>query len=181
MAVTRSICHLTPEGRIENGAGPRRSVLVWPYTQGWKWQTRRCEEHLLDPVNLVIAGATPSQVMTALQTQGWAVPDAGGLHRLWVNRLLRPMRTHATHGTYEERTHVRLWSVRGHTIAAAHHEFAEGRGHMVTTWNGARAAVGDALQSAGFVSRGLGEVVTLPDIRGLPNDGRVLTLASDRT
>lgn len=178
MAVSRALCHITKEGRLEGGLIPRRAARIWPYTQGWKWQTRRTEEHLLDPVNLVVAGHSPRQVIAALMREGWTVPSSGGIHRLWVNRLLRPMRTHATFGGYDERTHIRLWGVAGHTIAAAHHEYANDHGsHIVTTWDGARDRVAEALIAAGYESLGLGEVVTLPGIRGLANDGRVLTLS----
>ena len=179
MSVERALCHLTKDGSLEPGTGPRGSIRIWPYTQGWKWQRRRFEEHLLDPVNVVVVGQSPRQVMAALAGEGWELPSSGGIHRLWVNRILRPMRTHATLGSYDERTHVRLWNVGGHTVAAAHHEYADDRRHhIVTTWDGARGRVAAALTAAGYESNGLGDIVTLPGIRGLANDGRVLTLSS---
>lgn len=179
MGVPRSLVDLTDDGglRPTNGAG--RLARIWPYTQKWVWPVRMRSEALVDPVNLVVAGVGADDVLALLIAWGWAVPGDGATHRLWVDGHLRRMACHVALGPHAERTHVRLWQVAGHTIAAAHHEVADAHGHhVVDSWDRARDDLRAALAGSGLVERGPSEPVTIPDLRGVPGDGRAVVLAA---
>ncbi len=179
MGITRDLVHLDGDGALHSGAGPRGAPAFWPYTQGWRHLRRRTEEALVDPVNLLVL-ASLAAVERALARASWELdPKEGGVHCLWGRRLPRRMASHAALGPPEERDHVRLWSLGGATVAAAHREVrAEGGGHRVTSWDEARAAVADALRAAGLERATDAPVVTLPGVRGCASDGRIWRLVS---
>jgi hypothetical protein len=177
--VARDLVHVTADGDLRPGAGPRGAHRLWPYTQGWRWLRRRREEHLVDPVNLYIVGGDVPAVLAALAGAGWTPEPDGGRQRTWLDGRLRMMRSHAALGPPELRHHVRLWPFAGGVVAAAHHERLDDQGHhQVLSWDAARARVADDLCARGYERLAPSPVVTRPDVRGLPSDGRVWRLAA---
>jgi hypothetical protein len=177
VAVSRALCHITGDGDLVPGRGPEGATLLWPYSQSWRTLLRRRDEALVDPVNLFVLGADPEAVMAALAARGWARPADGALHRLWLDGRPRRMSDHAALGDRAARVHLRLWGVARGTLGAAHQEVLDERNrHVVTSWDAARAAAADALGGAGFAPLAPTGVVTRPDVRGVPGDGRAWRL-----
>jgi hypothetical protein len=116
--------------------------------------------------------------MAALGAQGWRRPDDGAVHVLWIGHRRRRMSDHTALGTRAARVHVRLWAVPAGTVAAAHDETLAGERHVVRSWDGARAAVAEALAAAGWRALEPSPEITKPDLRGLPSDGRAWRLAA---
>ena len=175
--VDRTVCHQDADGDLVPGRGPRGAHRLWPYTQNWRYLVRRREEALVDPVNLVIVGATPGDVLGALLGSGWAIPSEGALQRTWIDGLPRRMAGHAALGGRERRYHLRVWSFGSGSVAAAHHELmdAEGR-HRVTSWDAARDRAAADLERAGLARVGETAVITKPNLRGRASDGRAWRL-----
>lgn len=177
MRVPRSaLVHLTTDGDLVAGA-TRGHTRLWPFTQSWRFPWRSRNPNWMDPVNLLVLRTPPETVCEALAGEGWARPDDGATHRTWVDGTFRRMHDHVALGERAERVHVRLFSLAGGTLMAAHHEVANDRGaHRVTSWDRARAETAAALESAGFTRLAPTGPVTPPDLRGVPSDGRVWRL-----
>ena len=179
MRVSRdTIVHLTPNGDLVPGTAPG-AVRVWPFTQSRRFRWRSRHPTWLDPVNLLVLRAAPAQVVQMLAEQGWQRPDDGATHRTWIDGAFVTMSDHSALGDRYERVHVRLFALGDATIIGAHHEVADGRGHHhVTSWDRAREAAADALEAAGARQIAPTGVVTPPDLRGVPCDGRVWRLVA---
>lgn len=163
---------VTSDGRLVPGARVEGSV-VWPFTQIWWLPWRSTDPGRLDPINVAVIGAAPRQVHDALLAQGWHRPADGGTHKIRVGHRFRRMSDHIALGDRAERTHARLFAVAGATLIGAHHEVLDQRGtHVVCSWNRARATAVAALERAGYVRLDDSDVVTPPDLRGVPSDGR---------
>lgn len=178
--VPAALVHLDPAGHLRPGRGPRGAGVVWPFTQGWRDLCRR-GPHAVDPLNLLVLNAGPAEVRARLAGRGWRMPEEGGIHLIWVGGWLpRLMATHLERGDAEERDHVRLWRFGPHTLAGAHHEVrgADGRGHVVTSWDAARDQAARDLAASGLCALPPGAPITPPDLRGLPSDGRAARLAA---
>ncbi len=176
-----TLAHLTPDGDLAPGAAAGATVL-WPFTQSRRFPWRCTAPGRLDPVNMLVLRADPARVFAALAACGWRRPDDGAVHRTWVDGRFRTMDDHIALGDRAERVHVRLFPIGEATLAAAHHEVSDTRGHhLVTSWDRARAETVAALESAGFAPIAPSAVVSPPDLRGAPGDGRVWRLiAGDR-
>lgn len=168
-----TVAHVTPDGDLVAGTTPGGTRL-WPFTQSRRRLWRSTRPGHLDPVNLLILRADPAAVVAALRDSGWTRPDDGATHRTWVNGTFRSMADHVALGDRAERSHARVFRLGDATLVAAHHEIADHRGrHLILSWDRARAAVAAALQSAGYTRIGDTAVITPPDLRDAPGDGRV--------
>lgn len=155
---------------------------MWPYTLGWRRPLSRRAAHV-DPVNLLVLGAGPDEVLRRLRDRGWRDPVEGGVHLVWVGGWWpRLMAGHLERGDAQERDHLRVWRFGPHTLGGAHHEVrgADGRGHVVTDWDAARDRAAADLAAAGLRALTPSPVLTPPDLRGRPSDGRVARLATGR-
>ncbi len=149
---------------------------LWPYTWG-RWRLRPNAAALLDPVNLLVVDTHPIQVHAVLISAGWTRPDDGAVHVTRFERRRVRMHDHAACGSRQERIHVRLFAVAGHTVAAAHHEVADARGHhVVTSWDRAREEVVAALTGQGYAQLAPSAALVAPDVREVPGDGRIWRL-----
>jgi len=159
-----------PDGTV----GTEHGTHVWPFTQARRRPRRAMQPALLDPVNLLVVGCEPTRVAEALATRGWCRPDDGAVHVIWSGGRRLRMSDHTALGSRSERVHLRLFAVAGHTVAAAHHEVADARGHhVVTSWDRARAAAVDALVAVGFVQLPSSAELVPVDLRGVDGDGRI--------
>lgn len=149
---------------------------LWPYTWG-RWRPRPAGASLLDPVNVLVVNTQPGDVHADLIRAGWARPDDGAVHVTRFNRHRVRMHDHAADGNRQERVHVRLFAIAGHTVLAAHHEVADERGHhRVTSWDRARDAVIGALETRGYVQLEPSAPLVACDVRGVAGDGRIWRL-----
>lgn len=168
-----------PGGSLRPGRGGRGAPRLWPYTVHWRRPWRRGPADV-DPVNLLVLHATPAQVIDRLRGQGWREPTEGGVHLIWVGGWWpRLMAGHLEWGDAGERDHLRLWRLGHHTVGGAHHEVrgAGGRGHRVTSWDAARERAAFDLAATGLRALAPSAVLTPPDLRGRPSDGRVARLS----
>ncbi|HRC08711.1 MAG TPA: hypothetical protein PLV41_10910 [Miltoncostaeales bacterium] len=166
-----------PDGTI----GTEHGTRVWPFTQSRRRPRRATSPALLDPVNLLIVGCDPDRVTDALATRGWRRPDDGAVHVIWSGGRRLLMSDHTALGNRAERVHVRLFAVAGHTVAAAHHEVADARGHhVVTSWDRARAAVANALVALGYVQLPSSAELLPIDLRGVDGDGHIWRIRPPR-
>lgn len=173
----RAVLDLGPDGDVRPSPGPPGGLAIWPYTQDRRAPFRLGLEMLLDPVNVIVAGAPPRQVIAALTAMGWRRPRVAGVHRTWIHGRLVLMDHDLILGTEEERFHVRVWRAGRCTLAAAHYEVPGRRvRHVVTSWDGARAKVACDLADSGFDLLGATEAIVPRDLRGLPCDGRAFRL-----
>lgn len=178
-APRRRVVRLAPDGRIGDQAPTRGVVLLWPYTQDRRSPLRLSLQRLLDPVNLVVAGATPDDVALALGLAGWRRPRVARPHCTWINGHLIEMDRDAILGDEGTRFHLRLWRIGRCTLGAAHHEIPGRRvRHVVTGWDDARARVAEDLARAGYAPLGPSPRIAPPDHRGLESDGRAWRLAA---
>lgn len=162
---------------VLDGRGQRDdagTLGLWPYTQQrWRWW-RSGRHELVDPINALAVDVPPAELHRALEAQGWARPSDGAVHRTWVDGRFVRMSDHIALGDRQERVHVRLFAYGPHTLAAAHHEVADARGHhVVTSWDRARAVLMDALTAAGWGADGSVDGATVANVRGVPGDGRI--------
>lgn len=165
--------HLTADGDVVGGQHDGAPSL-WPFTQSRRRLRRSVRPAHLDPINGLVLRASPAQVVAALGGQGWARPADGAVHRTWLDGRPRRMDDHIALGDRAERVHVRLFAVGEHTLLAAHHEVMDDRGrHVVTSWDRARAVLGDALEAAGYAPLSPSAVVISPGLRDVAGDGRV--------
>lgn len=150
---------------------------LWPFTQSRRRLRRAVKPALLDPFNILVVRCDPERVIDALGSRGWTRPDDGAVHVTWHAGTRRVMSDHTALGTRKARVHVRVFSVAGHTVAAAHHEVADARGHhQVTSWDRARVAVVDALCAAGFVQLSSSAELLPRNLRDVDGDGRIWRL-----
>jgi hypothetical protein len=171
-----ALAHLTPDGDLVRGEAPGHA-RIWPFTQSWRFPWRSRNPNWLDPINVLVLRASPEAVRDALARDGWRRPDDGATHRTWVNGTFRRMHDHVALGERAERVHVRLFTLAGGTLIAAHHEISNDRGaHRVTSWDRARAETAAALESAGFMRLSPTGPITPQDLRGVPSDGRAWRL-----
>lgn len=173
MVIAREpLADLGADGAVRPGARG-----LWPYTQHRRWLVRCRAPMRVDPMNLMVVGAAPDDVLATLASAGWARPDDGAVHRTWFDGRFVRMRDHTALGTRQERIHVRLFAIAGHTLAAAHHEVADERGHhIVTSWDRARAGVCEALVAGGWRLLEPSAPVASVDVRGVDGDGRLWRL-----
>ncbi len=177
-ATPHPIVHLTPDGDLVPIATPG-IVRLWPFTQHRRLPRRSRDPARLDPINLLVLGAAPAVVIARLAERGWHRPDDGATHRTWIDGRFVTMSDHIALGDRAERVHLRVFAFAGATLIGAHHEHADPRGrHRVTSWDRARQAVADALESAGMARSAPTGIVTPPDFRGVPSDGRVWRLVA---
>ena len=177
MGVPPEDWQLTPDGHLVPGPVPDGAVRVWPYTRSRRVPPLRGrEERWVDPLNLLVLGAGVEDVSGVLVDRGWTVPKDGQVHRLRVDGRMRRMAHQLALGPRAERTHVRMWPLGGVLALAAHHEVASGRIHHVVSWDAARATVAAALEEAGYRRVQPTRVVTRPNLRGRPGDGRLWRL-----
>lgn len=173
----RAVLHLGADGDVRPSPCRPGGLAIWPFTQDRRAPFRLGLEMLLDPVNLIVAGTSPRQVIAALTAAGWRRPDVAGVHRTWIHGRLVLMDHDLILGTEEERFHVRIWRAGACTLAAAHYEVPGRRvRHVVTSWDGARARVASDLVDRGFDLLGATDVIVPRDLRGLPCDGRAFRL-----
>jgi hypothetical protein len=166
----RETVAVAPDGALWISTGPG----LWPFTQSWRRLRRSVSAGAVDPVNLLIVATEPARVMADLRARGWERPSDGATHVTgWRGRRVR-MSDHIARGTRAERVHVRLFAIGGHTVAAAHHEVADERGHhIVTSWDLAREEAVGALLDAGYGRPEPSAQLVPRDIRGASGDGRI--------
>lgn len=177
MRIPRStIVHLTPDGDLVPGTAPG-AFRLWPFTQSLRFLWRSRNPGWLDPINLIVADAAPTAVLRMLSERGWTRPEDGATHRTWIDGHFVRMSDHTALGDRAERVHVRVFACASATLVAAHHEVADDRGHHhVTSWDSARQVTADALAAAGASRLDPTGVITPPDLRGAPSDGRAWRL-----
>jgi hypothetical protein len=175
----RRVVHLAPDGTVLTGAPAPGAIPFWPFTQDRRAPFRLGLERLLDPINLVVAGAGPREVVAALAAAGWRRPRIASTHRTWIAGALVRMESDMILGDEGERFHVRVWGAGRCTLAAAHHESG---GvvvrHVVRSWDAARAQVARDLAGEGFALAEASTPVGGPRHRELPTDGRLWRLAA---
>lgn len=164
---------LTPDGDLVVARGDE-GLALWPYTQAW-WRCRRSTDpRHVDPVNGIVLRTAPDRVLQDLTAEGWHRPSDGARHCTWIADRRCRMVDHRALGERDERIHVRVFPFGDHTILAAHHEVMDDSGHhVVVSWDGARAALGESLTHAGYVGIAPSARVAVPDLRGVSGDGRV--------
>jgi hypothetical protein len=172
-----SVVHLTADADLVPGT-QRGLATLWPYTQSWRRLWRSTDPRCVDPINIVVLRAEPDELMEALTGRGdWERPGDGTPHRTWVNGTFRYMVDHIARGNRAQRVHMRLFRLGPHTVAGAHYEVLASRGgHEVRSWDRAREAVVDALERVGFVELAPTAVITPPNLRDVPGDGRARRL-----
>ncbi len=168
-----AVVHLTADADLVSGEH-RGAATVWPYTQAWRHLWRSTEPSRLDPINLLAIRVTPEELMETLERMGWGRPSDGNPHRTWVMGRFRYMADHIARGTRADRVHVRLFRLGPHTLVGAHHEVHNERGsHEVTSWDRARQELVDTLERSGFAEIAPTAVISPPNLREVPGDGRV--------
>lgn len=178
MEVSRdTVVHLSGDADLVPGT-QRGLATLWPFTQGWHRLWRSTDPRCIDPINVVILRTDPAEVMGALAARGdWERPADGIPHRTWVNGTFRYMTDQITRGDRSERVHVRFFRLGPHTVAGSHYEVLGARGgHEVRSWDRARQTVVDALEQVGFVELAPTAVITPPNLRDVPGDGRARRL-----
>jgi hypothetical protein len=175
----RRLVHLMADGSLHDRRCAPDAIPFWPFTQDRRAPFRLRVERLLDPINLVVAGAGPAEVVDALGSAGWRRPRVASTHRTWIDGALVRMDADMILGDEQERFHVRVWRAGRCTLAAAH--FEDGGlvlRHVVRSWDAARAQVARDLAGAGFVIAAASPPLGGPRHRELPTDGRLWRLAS---
>ncbi|MDP9481688.1 MAG: hypothetical protein M3P84_00515 [Chloroflexota bacterium] len=164
---------LTPDGDLVPDGRPG-TARVWPFTQSRRFVRRSRNPRWLDPINLMVLRTTPAAIIDLLASMGWLRPGDGATHRTWIDGGFRRMNDHTALGSRAERVHIRVFQFGEHTLIGAHHEVADGEGpHRVTSWDHAREVTSAALEAAGATRLTSTGIITPPNLRGVPGDGRV--------
>lgn len=164
---------ISPQGKISFIPYTARVLYVFRAKKSFGFRSSA----VMDPVNLVFAGANSKKIRQVLEQNGWNAGSGGAQYMCIEGKIVFPLlqMEFASPRDPDERFHVRLYDAHvgnlDWVVAASHHEYYDHHeeNHIIHSWEHAEKLVATAF--LGFPQT-TSDLLNSVNYHGKPSDGK---------